>query len=91
MIAAIRMEIGYQSPTRYQNFKEQNVAFPDAVYSFLLKQNLSRNSVKSWHSVLEKDLLDCLRAKLPQSYADSIMLTQVENLWRRSMEFLEAL
>ena len=80
MITAIRMEIGYQSPTRYQNFKEQNVAFRDAVYSFLLKQNLSGNSVKSWHSVLEKDLLDCLRAKLPQSYADTIVLTQVENL-----------
>jgi hypothetical protein len=80
MITAIRMEIGYQSPTRYQNFKEQNVDFRDAVYSFLLKQNLSRNSVKSWHSVLEKDLLDCLRAKLPQSCADTIVLTQVENL-----------
>ncbi len=80
MITAIRMEIGYQSPTRYQNFKEQNVAFRDTVYSFLLKQNLSGNSVKSWHSVLEKDLLDCLRVKLPQSYADTILLTQVENL-----------
>ncbi len=80
MITAIRMEIGYQSPTRYQNFKEQNVAFRDTVYCFLLKQNLSRNSVKSWHSVLEKDLLDCLRVKLPQSYPDKILLTQVENL-----------
>jgi hypothetical protein len=80
MITAIRMEVGYQSPTRYQNFKEQKVAFRDEVYSFLLKQNLSGNSAKSWHSVLEKDLLDCLRAKLPQSYADTIVLTQVENL-----------
>jgi len=80
MITAIRMEVGYLSPTRYQNFKEQKVAFRDAVYGFLLKQNLSGNSVKSWHSVLEKDLLDCLKAKLPQSYADTIVLTQVENL-----------
>jgi len=80
MITAIRMEVGYQSPTRYQNFKEQKVTFRDVVYSFLLKQNLSGNSVKSWHSVLEKDLLDCLRVKLPQSYADTIVLTQVENL-----------
>ena len=80
MITAIRMEIGYQSPMRYQNFKEQNVAFRDTVYSFLLKQNLSGNSVKSWHWVLEKDLVDCLRVKLPQSYPDKILLTQVENL-----------
>jgi len=80
MITAIRMEIGYQSPMRYQNFKEQNVAFRDTVYSFLLKQNLPGNSVKSWHSVLEKDLVDCLRVKLPQSYPDKILLTQVENL-----------
>jgi hypothetical protein len=80
MITAIRMEVGYQSPTRYQNFKEQKIAFRDVIYSFLLKQNLSGNSVKSWHSVLEKDLLDCLRAKLPQSCADTIVLTQVENL-----------
>jgi len=80
MITAIRMEVGYQSPTRYQNFKDQKVAFRDEVYSFLLKQNLCGNSVKSWHSVLEKDLFDCLRAKLPQSYADTIVLTQVENL-----------
>ena len=34
MITAIRMEVGYQSPTRYQNFKEQNVAFRDTVYIF---------------------------------------------------------
>jgi len=80
MITAIRMEIGYQSPMRYQNFKEQNVAFRDTVYSFLLKQNLPGNSVKSWHSVLEKDLVDCLRVKLPQSYPDKILLTQLENL-----------
>jgi len=80
MITAIRMEIGYQSPTRYQNFKEQNVAFRDAIYTFLLKQNLYGNSVKSWHSILEKDLLDFLMAKLPQSYPDKILLTQVENL-----------
>jgi hypothetical protein len=80
MITAIRMEIGYQSPMRYQNFKEQNVAFRDTVYSFLLRQNLSRNSVKSWHCVLEKDLVECLRVKLPQSYPDKILLTQVENL-----------
>jgi len=80
MITAIRMEVGYLSPTRYQNFKEQKVAFRDEVYNFLLKQNLPGNSVKSWHSVLEKDLPDCLRAKLPQSYADTIVLTQVENL-----------
>ena len=80
MITAIRMEVGYQSPTRYQNFKDQKVAFRDVIFSFLLKQNMSGNSVKSWHSVVEKDLLDCLRAKLPQSYADTIVLTQVENL-----------
>jgi len=80
MITAIRMEIGYQSPVRYQNLKEQNVAFRDIVYSFLLRQNLSGNSVKSWHSVLEKDLVDFLRVKLPQSYPDKILLTQVENL-----------
>jgi hypothetical protein len=80
MITAIRMEIGYQSPTRYQSFKEQNVAFRDTVYSFLLKQNLPGNSVKSWHGVLEKDLVDCLMVRLPQSYPDKILLTQVENL-----------
>ncbi len=80
MLTAIRMEIGYQSPLRYQNLKEQNVVFRDTVYSFLLKQNLSGNSVKSWHSVLEKDLADFLRVKLPQSYPDKILLTQVENL-----------
>ena len=80
MITAIRMEIGYLSPTRYQNFKEQNVAFRDTVYSFLLKQNIPGNSVKSWHSALENDLVDCLRMRLPQNYPDKILLTQVENL-----------
>jgi len=80
MITAIRMEIGYQSPVRYQNLKEQNVVFRDTVYAFLLKQNLSGNSVKSWHCVLEKDLADFLRVNLPQSYPDKILLTQVENL-----------
>ncbi len=80
MLTAIRMEVGYQSPVRYQNLKEQNVVFRDTVYAFLLKQNLSGNSVKSWHSVLEKDLADFLRVKLPQSYPDKILLTQVENL-----------
>jgi hypothetical protein len=65
---------------RYQNLKEQNVVFRDTVYAFLLKQNLSGNSVKSWHCVLEKDLADFLRVNLPQSYPDKILLTQVENL-----------
>jgi hypothetical protein len=80
MITAIRVEIAYQSPTRYQYFKEQNVAFRDTVYAFLLGQNLSGNSAKSWHSVLEKDLLDFLRVKLPQNFPDKIVLTQIENL-----------
>ncbi len=80
MITAIRVEIGFQSPTRYQNFKERNVAFRDTVYAFLLRQNLPANSVRTWHTVLEKDLLDCLRVKLPESYPDKILLTQVENL-----------
>ncbi|HYA40622.1 MAG TPA: hypothetical protein VEF34_04935 [Syntrophobacteraceae bacterium] len=80
MVTSMRVEIGYQSPTRYQYFKEQSVAFRDTVYAFLLNQNLSGNSTKSWHSVLEKDLLDYLRVKLPQSSPDKITLTQVENL-----------
>lgn len=80
MVTAIRMEVEFQNPTRYQNFKDQNVAFRDTVYSFLLQQSLSRNTVKAWHSILGKDLLDCLRVKLPQSYADTIRLAQVENL-----------
>ena len=80
MVTAMRVEIVYQSPTRYQNFKEQNAAFRDTVYAFLLRQNLSGNSAKSWHSVLEKDLLDFLRVKLPQGFPDKIALTQVENL-----------
>ncbi len=80
MITAIRMEIEFQNPARYQNFKDQNVAFRDTVYSFLLQQNLSRNTVKTWHSILGKDLLDCLKVKLPQSYADAIRLAQIENL-----------
>jgi hypothetical protein len=80
MITALRMEMGYMSPMRYQNFKEQNVAFRDTVYSFLLKQNMPGNSVKSWHSVLENDLGDFLRVKLPQGYPDKILLTQVEDL-----------
>ncbi|MGO9417632.1 MAG: hypothetical protein ACLP51_21150 [Syntrophobacteraceae bacterium] len=80
MITALRMEMGYMSPMRYQNFKEQNVAFRDTVYSFLLKQNMPGNSVKSWHSVLENDLADFLRVKLPQGFPDKILLTQVEDL-----------
>ncbi len=79
-MTALRMEVSYQSPTRYQNFKEQIVLFRDTIYNFLLKQNPSRNTVQSWHSVVEKDLLDYLKAKLPQSCADTIQLTQVENL-----------
>jgi len=79
MVTAIRMEIGYQSATRYQNFKEQYVTFRGTVYAFLHKQNLPGNSVKTWHSVLEKDLPDYLKLKLPKSYPDKILLTQVEN------------
>lgn len=80
MVTAMRMEIGFQSPTRYQNFKEQTVAFRDVVYVFLLRQNLYGNSTKTWRSVVEKDLLDCLMVRLPQSYPDKILLTQVEYL-----------
>jgi hypothetical protein len=80
MIVAIRMEVGFQNPTRYQNCKDQNVAFRDTIYSFLLQQNVSGTTLKTWHSIVEKDLVDYLRVKLPQSYADTIRLAQVENL-----------
>jgi hypothetical protein len=80
MLTALRMEVGYQSPARYLYFREQNVAFRDTIYAFMLRQNLSGNSVKSWHSLLEKDLLDFLRVKLPQGFPDTICLTQVEDL-----------
>jgi len=80
MMTAFRMEFGFRSPKRHQNFKEQNVLFRETVYSFLLRQNLPRNSAKAWHSIIEKELLDYLKAKLPDSQAESIRLTQVENL-----------
>jgi hypothetical protein len=80
MLTAIRMEVAFQSPTRYQNFKDRNVAFRDTVYAFLIQQNLQGNTLQSWHSVIEKDLADYLKVKLPQSYADAIKLAQVENL-----------
>ena len=80
IVTALRMEIGYQSATRHRYFKEQNVFFRDIVYSFMLRQNLSKNSTKAWRSVLEKDLCDFLRVKLPQGFPDKITLTQAENL-----------
>jgi len=79
-LTLFRMEVAYHSPTRYKNFKEQNVIFRDTIYSFLLMQNSSRNTTRSWHNVIEKELLDFIRVKLPQSHADGIKLTQVENL-----------
>lgn len=79
-LTLFRMEIACHSPTRYKNFKEQNVVFRDAVYSFLLKQNSSRITSRSWYNIVEKELLDYIRVKLPQSHADAIKLTQVENL-----------
>ena len=79
-MVALRMEFAFHSPTAYQNFKDQNVIFRDTVYSFLLRQNALRNTHNSWHTVVEKDLLDYLRVKLPQGKADQIRLTQVENL-----------
>ncbi|MEN6441083.1 MAG: hypothetical protein ABFD97_21150 [Syntrophobacter sp.] len=79
-LTLFRMEIAYHSPSRFKNFKEQNVIFRDTIYSFLLKQNSSRNTTRSWHNVVEKELLDYIRVKLPQSHADAIKLTQVENL-----------
>jgi hypothetical protein len=80
MMTALRMQVAFQSPARYQNFKEQTVAFRDIIYTFLLKQNMSGNSVKTWHSVVENDLLNYMMVRLPQSYPDKVLLTQVENL-----------
>jgi flagellar basal body-associated protein FliL len=77
---ALRMEFAFHSPAAYQNFKDQNVIFRDTVYSFLQRQNALRNTHTSWHTVVEKDLFEYLRVKLPQSKADQIRLTQVENL-----------
>jgi flagellar basal body-associated protein FliL len=79
-MVALRMEFGFNNPSTYQNFKDQNVTFRDAVYSFLLRQNAQRNTPNTWHTVVEKDLFEYLRVKLPQSKADKIRLTQVENL-----------
>jgi len=79
-MVALRMEFAFHSPATYQNFKDQNVLFRDTVYSFLLRQNALKNTHGSWHTVVEKDLYEYLRVKLPQSKADQIRLTQVENL-----------
>jgi flagellar basal body-associated protein FliL len=79
-LVALRMEFTFHSPAAYQSFKDQNVAFRDTVYSFLQRQNALRNTHNSWHTVVEKDLFEYLKVKLPQTKADQIRLTQVENL-----------
>jgi hypothetical protein len=46
----------------------------------LQNQNLPRNNLKLWQSIIEKELLEYLKVKMPQSQADAIRLTQLENL-----------
>lgn len=79
-LTMLRIEVGFRRPSTYQNFKDQNVLFRDTVYSFLKGQNASRNTSRSWQTVIEKDLFDYMRAMLPESSVDTIRLTQVENL-----------
>ncbi len=79
-ITAFRVEVAFSNLSRYQNFKEHNVTFRDTAYSFLLAQNSSRNTRHSWQAVVEKDLFEFIRAKLPESKPDTMRLTQVENL-----------
>lgn len=79
-ITSFRLEVAFCSPSRYQSFKEQNVMFRDTVYSFLQKQNSSRNTARNWQTVVENELPEYLKVKLPQSWADAIKLAQVENL-----------
>lgn len=79
MVTTFRLEIAFQNAGRYRNFKENNVVFRDTVYSYLLSQNMTRQTSKSWHDVLGRDLVEYIGAKLPQSRADSIRLTQIEN------------
>lgn len=79
-MVALRMEFTFNSSNTYQNFKDNNVIFRDTVYLFLQRQNALRYTQGSWHRVVEKDLVEYLRVKLPQSKADKIRLTQVENL-----------
>ncbi len=79
MIAALRMEAGFDSMLRYANFKKKTVVFRDTVYNFLLRQNGADNSAKSWQSLLGKNLLDYRKVNLPDSCPDRISLTQVEN------------
>ncbi len=79
-ITSLRIEVCFSSPSRYQVFKDRNVVFRDTVYSFLQKQNAARNTTRNWQTVVEKELLEYLKVSLPQSWADAIKLTQVENL-----------
>lgn len=79
-LTMLRMEFCFHSSSAYQNFKEQNVLFRETIYDFLLRQNTTRNTSKVWQAVVEKDLLNYLKVKLPQSRADIIRLTQIENL-----------
>ncbi len=79
-ITSLRIEVCFSSPSRYQVFKDQNVVFRDTVYFFLQKQNASRNTTRNWQTLVEKELLEYLKVSLPQSWADAIKLTQVENL-----------
>jgi len=78
-VTAFRLEIGFQNAARYRSFKENNVIFRDTVYSYLLMQNMARQTAKSWHDVLGRDLVEYLGVKLPQSRADTVKLTQIES------------
>ncbi len=80
MITAFRMEALFRSMLKYKNFKQNTVLFRQTVYNFLLRQNAADNTVQSWHSVFQNNLLDFMRVNLPASCPDRIRLTQVENL-----------
>jgi hypothetical protein len=79
-ITVFRMEIAFSSFSRYHDFKEHNIAFRNTIYAFLLAQDASKNNHRAWQEIVEKDLFDFLRAKLPDSKPDTLRLTQVENL-----------
>lgn len=79
-MVSMTIELEFHNPERLRKFREDGVLYRDMAYRFLDAQRPSKNSLKAWQPIVQKDLQAFLKEKLPQAAADSLRMERLERL-----------
>lgn len=76
----LSLEMEFQNLDRHKRFLDDNVLLRNMIYDYLDSRRPSKNSMKEWNGIVERDLAAYLKNSFPQSRADFIRVSRLEKL-----------